>query len=131
MQEIETRCVIEIVGSPKEHVEEVINKIVEKVKKEYKVIQNSIFEAKQIDKFWGGFVELIIKFEKLDNIFGFCFDYMPSSVEIINPNKLEVNNSHINDLLNDMVMRLHQYDMIMKNIKAANTLLQKKLEEKK
>jgi len=91
--EVETVCVIELVGSPKEHVEEVMKKIVDKVKESYKLVDSKTFDAKQMDKLWAIFSELTIKFDKIEDLFGFCFDYMPSSVEIINPNKFIVNNT--------------------------------------
>jgi len=131
MQEIEAMCIVELVGSPKEHVEEVMKKIVEKIQGSFKLIKYDTFETKQMDKFWGTFTELTIKFEKLEDLFGFCFDYMPSSVEIIKPDKLDINNNSVNELLNDMIGRLHEYDMLMKNLKAANTLLKKELDNKK
>lgn len=131
MQELEAICIIELVGAPKEHVEEVMNKVVEKIKGSFKVIRYNIFETKQLDKFWSTFTEVTINFEKLEDLFGFCFDYMPSSVEIIKPDKLDINNNNVNELLNDMVGRLHEYDMLMKNLKAANSLLKKEIEEKK
>ncbi|GAG22485.1 unnamed protein product, partial [marine sediment metagenome] len=34
------------------------------------------------------------------------------------------------DLMNDMLAKLHQYDMVMKNLYAQSKVLQKKLEEK-
>ena len=128
--EVETVCVIELVGSPKEHVEEVMKKIVDKVKESYKLADSKTFDAKQMDKLWAIFSELTIKFDKIEDLFGFCFDYMPSSVEIINPNKFIVNNTDINTLLNDLVGRLHEYDMMMKNLKAVNSVMKKQIEGK-
>ncbi|SRR3989344_4135708 len=128
--EVETVCVIELVGSPKEHVEEVMKKIVDKVKESYKLVDSKTFDAKQMDKLWAIFSELTIKFDKIEDLFGFCFDYMPSSVEIINPNKFIVNNTDINTLLNDLVGRLHEYDMMMKNLKAVNSVMKKQIEGK-
>ena len=128
--EVETVCVIELVGSPKEHVEEVMKKIVDKVKESYKLADSKTFDAKQMDKLWAIFSELTIKFNKIEDLFGFCFDYMPSSVEIINPNKFIVNNTDINTLLNDLVGRLHEYDMMMKNLKAVNSVMKKQIEGK-
>ena len=128
--EVETVCVIELVGSPKEHVEEVMKKIVDKVKESYKLVDSKTFDAKQMDKLWAIFSELTIKFNKIEDLIGFCFDYMPSSVEIINPNKFIVNNTDINTLLNDLVGRLHEYDMMMKNLKAVNSVMKKQIEGK-
>jgi len=122
------KAIIEILGYPKEHVQETMNRVVEIVKKDYKLEDSKIHEPKELDKFWSTFVELELKIKKIDDLIGFCFDFMPSSIEIVEPSRLNVKTSEIANLFNDLLARLHQYDMIVKNLSAQNKLLQ---EEKK
>lgn len=119
------RAIIEILGTPKEHVEETMNKIVGMVKKDYEARASTIHEAKEMDKFWSTFVEMELRIKKIDDLIGFCFDFMPSSIEILEPNKIYADNFEMNNLFNDLLARLHQYDMVVKNLSAQNKLLQK------
>ena len=125
IKNLTVRAIIEILGAPKEHVEETMNKIVEMVKKNYAVRDSMIHEAKEMDKFWSTFVEIELKIKKVDDLVGFGFDFMPSSIEILEPSRIDTDNLEMNNLFNDLLARLHQYDMVLKNLSAQNKLLQK------
>ena len=130
---ISIRAVIEVAGFPKEHIEQVIVKIIEKLKQENKVINSQVYEAVELkDKmqgFWSTFCEIELDFEKIDKIITFCFEYMPSSIEIINPEKVNFTNLEFSNILNDLLSRLHEYDMVVKNLTASNMALKKKAEK--
>ena len=130
---ISTRSVIEVAGFPKEHIEKVVVKIVEKLKQENNVIKSEVFEAIELkDKmqgFWSAFAEIEIDFENLDKITAFCFEYMPSSIEILKPEDINLKNIHFSNLLNDLLARLHEYDMVVKNLTASNMALKKNVEK--
>ena len=123
---IKTRLIIEIAGFPKEHIEETMKAVIEKIKSEKKVLKYDIFEAEKKDKFFSTFTEIEIEFESLDDLSGFCFDYMPSSIEILSPNKLNIDSKEYENIFNDILAKLHHYDMIIKNLKAENMLLKRK-----
>lgn len=133
MNQIKAKVIIEVVGSPEGHVNDVINALVDKIKtkKEMKIIKEDIFKAKKMEKqpLWSTFAEAEIEFKDINTILGFCFDFMPSSVEILNPEELKINTSELTNLINDLTARLHQYDMILKNIHAENVLLKRKMGE--
>src|SRR3989344_4735470 len=84
------RVIIEVAGFPKEHVEQVIKKMVDRIKEQEKVLRSDIFEAKQIKEFWSTFTEMELSFEGMDHLSGFCFEYMPSSLEILEPERLRL-----------------------------------------
>ena len=58
-------------------------------------------------------------------LFGFCFDFMPSSLEIVKPETLKFDATKMNNLLNDLAARLHYYDMIVKQLRVRNMILEK------
>ncbi|MEK6876593.1 MAG: hypothetical protein AABX63_04220, partial [Nanoarchaeota archaeon] len=60
-------------------------------------------------------------------LIGFCFDYMPSSIEITKPEEFAVKKSTVENLINDLQARLHNVDMIVKKQKNENTFLKKNL----
>ncbi|MDD5331798.1 MAG: hypothetical protein PHE43_03175 [Candidatus Nanoarchaeia archaeon] len=128
---ITVKAVIEILGTPKEHVEETMKKIVEKLKQEYKIKEAKVYEATEVKAkttvLWNSFVDLEMIFEDLQKITDFCFDYMPSSIEIVEPLELKIDARNHTDLINDLLARLHQYDMVVKNLNAENKLLKQQI----
>ena len=55
----------------------------------------------------------------------FCFDYMPSSVEIIAPENFTYRGVDFSAFFNDMTGRLHHIDRIVKDLAAKNKNLQR------
>lgn len=123
---IKIKIVIEVLGSPKEYVEKALDKVIERLKSEYKVLNHVAYETLQINQFWSTFadVELIVK--DIDEVIGLVFDYMPSSIEIIEPDIFNFKSNEIMNIINDLIARLHQYDMVVKNLRAELLMLKKK-----
>ena len=134
MTKILARVVIEVAGFPKEHIEQVMEKIVGKIKEGFEVVKSEIFESVELkDKlsgFWSIFTEIELKFEDINVITVFCFEYMPSSIEILDPEELKFQSTEIAGFLNDLLARLHKYDMVVKNLQAENMVMKKKQENK-
>src|SRR3989338_10157427 len=123
------RVIVEVAGFPKEHIESVIKKLVDKIKSEEEVLRSDIFEIKKINDFWSTFTEIELVFTDLDHLSKFCFEYMPSSIEVIEPDRFSLDAKDFEDVYNDILGKLHHYDMNVKSIKAANLIFQKKLNE--
>lgn len=128
MIKIQAKIVIEILGTPKEHVEETIKKVIENLKNEdgVKLLKEVTYEAEKIKEMWSTFSDLDIEVEDTTKLVGICFDYMPSSVEIIEPLKMNIETTMISEFLNDLLARLHKTDMILKNALAENKMLKQK-----
>lgn len=121
---MKTRAIIEVAGAPKEHIEKVIKEIVEKIKNEKGLERFKIFEAQEKDKLHFTFTEMEINFKNFEELSGFCFDYFPSSVEILEED-VSVKREELENTINDLLAKLHQYDMNLKNLKAENIMLKK------
>lgn len=117
------RAIIEMLGSPKDHIEETIKDYVEKLKEDLDVKSAEIEPAKEQEKFFSTFVELEIYFDKLSDVIAFCFDSMPSSIEIIEPEEIKLQNNDLSNALNDLQAKNHELDMHVKNLKSTNQLL--------
>lgn len=131
--------IIEVVGAPKEHVDEVMEMVVKKMKEEKNMtlFKEKVAEAETIElknakdrEFYSSFVEFELEVPTLTRILELCFDYMPSSVEILSPDKLDFKSGEAADVINDLLARLHRYDMLVKNLSAENTILKKKMENR-
>ena len=135
-ENLKANVILEILGTPKDHVENTLQQVIKKIK-EYegiKVITEKSNEAIEKEfqkiKVWSTFVELDISFKNIDRLTSFCYDFMPSSVEIYKPQQIVFPLQDLNNLINDLITRLHQYDQRMKTIHAQNMLLQKELQKR-
>jgi len=133
MERLHIRAIIEILGYPKDHIENTMELILKKLKEEKDVeyLSDKIHEAKETGKLFSTFAEVEFKLPTLENLIDFCFNYMPSSIEILSPEKFNLETSEVSGFLNDLMARLHRTDMLLKNIIAENKVLKIELEKKK
>ncbi len=122
---IRCRTIIEVLGKPKEHVENAIKEYIEHIKEdsELVVLNEDYSEIKEQGKLWSKFVELDLIIKGTKKLIGFCFEYMPSSIEVIKPEHLVMTNPEFSNFLNDLQARLHNVDMIVKQLNAENDFL--------
>lgn len=132
MVKIIARIIIEVLGAPKSHVEKTLQLVIDKLENEdnIKVINKKSFDTKQQDNgLWSTFAEIEYETDSMQRVIDVCFDYMPSSVEILEPAGMEFDCEIFANMLNDLLARLHRYDMLVKNFNAENTVLRQKLEK--
>ncbi len=122
---IRCRTIIEVLGKPKEHVEEALKQYIEHIKEDSKlvILNEEYSEINEQDKLWSKFVELELVVKGASKLLGFCFEYMPSSLEIIKPEQFTLKNSEFSGFLNDLQARLHNVDMVVKKQKSENDFL--------
>ncbi|MEK6883542.1 MAG: hypothetical protein AABY22_28195 [Nanoarchaeota archaeon] len=140
MDKIRAQLIMEVLGTPKDYVQEVLENLRKEIEKENGVnlISFNIGEAKEIQDskdFFTGFLDVEIETEKLEFLLGMCFKYMPAHIDLIYPEKIHFTNSQIAELLNYLVTRLHGYDEVARILQLENEKLGKEIgnlrEEKK
>lgn len=116
---IKARIISEVLGSPEEHVNKALSLILDKIKerKDLNVSNDKIFEAKKLEDkpLFTGFIEYDIAVENPVKLIDLCFDFMPSSIEIFEPDELRFKSSEIGELLNDLLAKLHKTEMALRN----------------
>ena len=121
------RCttIIEVLGKPKEYVESALKQYIEHIKEdsELVILNEDYSEIKEQGKLWSKFVELDLVIKGTKKLISFCFEYMPSSIEVVKPEHLIMPNPELSNFLNDLQARLHNVDMIVKQLKAENDFL--------
>ena len=140
-EKILCRAIVEVIGKPKAHVEEAINLVVEKTKeiKGLKIERKEIAETKSLKEedlpkteqkiqekhgeLFSTFAEIEFKADNLDVIASFCFDFLPSSLEFIEPEKIDVNIQDISKLMNDVLGKIHNADHVIKTLNFENSAL--------
>ncbi len=126
MEKIKANAIIEIAGAPEEHVKETMNKVVNLIKenKDLDLKTQDIAEPKENEfsnpsnkdqkvKIWSTLGEFEIEFKDFDALTNFCFEFMPSSIEIIEPLDLKISANDMNNTLNDILARLHHQSKII------------------
>lgn len=122
-EKILCRVVIEVLGKPKEHVEKAMSEYIKRIKSDEKfnVLKEEFAELKkQESNLWATFTEMEMEVNEVRDLIGFCFDYMPSLVEIIKPGSLTLTDKDFSDFFNDLQAKLHQVDMIAKQVRFEN-----------
>ena len=126
---VRCKTIIEILGKPKEHVEKTMRMYVDKIKQDSGLILLNVdfSDAEEKDKLWAAFAEIEMIVKGIPNLIGFCFDYMPSSIEILKPEEFAMKASTIQDFVNDLQARLHTVDMVVKKQKNENDFLKRNM----
>ncbi|MBI2043852.1 hypothetical protein HYT24_00620 [Candidatus Pacearchaeota archaeon] len=126
--------ILEVIGRPKEHLTETLKDLIKNMDGEKgvhvlsKKINDPVLMKDQKD-FYTSFAEIEVNVEELIYLMILIFKYMPAHLEIISPENLQLTNTDINDLLNELTRRLHGYDEIARIIQNEKFVLEKKLRE--
>lgn len=142
---INAMFILEIIGKPKEHLIETLNKIIEQIDKEKgvsikrKEIKEPVLmkdkigvmnkEKIQKEDFYTTFAEIEVEVEDILYLVILMFKYMPSHIEIISPEFIVLSNTGWNDILNELTRRLHGYDEIARIMQVEKNILEKRLRE--
>jgi len=126
-QDIQLRAIFEIAGFPEEHIKKTLGLKEEQLKNLFNVTKSKINPPQQVEnsKIFSGFIEQEILVKTLSDIIGMVLDHMPSSIEILEPENISENTDDLNPLLNDLIASVHNYDMLLKRLKAETVILKK------
>ncbi len=130
---IRCRTVLEILGAPKEHVEKTIKLLVEKIKEnsEITVLNEKyadINEVKEQEKsMFSTFVELELILKGITTLTYFCFNFMPSSIDIEKPKETILKNTELSNIFNDLQAKLHEVDMVAKKLRIEGDFLKRNM----
>ena len=111
--------IVEMAGRPAEHLTAALEKhigVLNSVKDievhSIKVSKPTEIETKENNEntMWTVFAEADFECESFSRLSDTMFDFMPSSVEIIEPSKVTLNMSEATGLLNNISGRMHRYD---------------------
>ncbi len=123
------RAVIEVLGKPKEHIETSLKDYIQQLQQDerYALQHQELAEIRPQEgtDLWVTFAELELRVQKMEDIISFCFDYMPSVVEMLEPAELKLSENQLTNFLNDLQAKLHEVDMVAKQVKAENDILKK------
>ena len=118
-QKITAVMIIEVAGRPPEYLINSLKIHLDKLNHipGVQVISSKIAEPRLIEEekdLYTCFGEVEVKTIGLIKLMDLVFDFMPSSIEIIDPMDLELNCQEATMFMNDLTGRLHKYDEIAK-----------------
>lgn len=126
------QSIIEVVGKPKEHVLETLMNLLKQLSEDerYKIADYDIGKPQKIKEskeLYSAFAD--VEFAAKDEValIHFATDYMPATVEVIEPSEMKVQASYTTHMLTEFVGRLHAVDMEFKKVKTENQLLAQNL----
>jgi len=137
---LHTRVILEVIGKPQEYVQNSMDQYVEQIIKSenIKIISKEVAETKKqevasgskeggTEEAWSTFAEIEFLIKGISKLVGFCFDYMPSSIEILAPERVVFTHHTITDFVNDLQAKLHKMDTVLKNQNNENQFLKKNM----
>ena len=132
---IKAFVIFEMLGRPAEHLKKTLTEFIEKLGGEpgNQIKDKKINEPKKIgdsqQELYTTFAETEMELKDLPTLFKLIFSYMPSNIEIIEPEELKIKNFDLNVLVNELARRLHQYDEIAKGLALERNFLVQKLQQ--
>ena len=126
--------IVEVLGRPAEYVADALKKILTVMKRDKNLIilEKKAYKpkrAKNARDLFTSFMELELLAKGMRGLYEICLDYMPSSIEIIEPSELKMSLSQANSVINEFVGRLHKYTEVSTNLASENQILKAKLQE--
>jgi len=123
---IKARTIIEIAGSPKEHVKKTMDFVMTELEKsKYEIFEKDIEPVSENKDLFSTFAEIEIGFGSPTQVYEFCFDFMPSSIDVLEPSKIEIEQENFSSSLNDLLATIHKLDMHLKNANAKVKIMQR------
>ncbi|MDD5699735.1 MAG: hypothetical protein PHH00_00885 [Candidatus Nanoarchaeia archaeon] len=146
-QKISALMILEVIGKPKEFLTETLENLAKQMDTESGIVVKSknIKEPKKMDEqtsvaddsggkfkveptdFYVSFAEIEVEAESIFNLVFLMFKYMPANVEIFSPEVLALTNNGWNEILNELIRRLHSYDEVARVLQVEKAVLENKL----
>ena len=114
-QTIKVRMFIELMGWPKEALNESLKKIVGTLKDKWTVFKEDYSEPEKVgEKMFSSYVEFEAEVPSVQQLFGVVLAYGPTVVEIIEPSEIYVSATDMQDILADISSKVNILDRDVK-----------------
>ena len=128
---IHSNVIFEVIGNPKEYVEKAIREYVESLEKDedIDVVSKDIEDAEKQEEqnVWSTFAEVELLVKNLEKFTWLCMNFMPSSIEIMDPEKHLFQAADLTNWLNDLLAKLHEIGSVSQQVGQQNKLMLKNI----
>ncbi|MCX8194034.1 MAG: hypothetical protein N3G19_01590 [Candidatus Pacearchaeota archaeon] len=126
--------IIQILGKPVDHIEKTLDLATDYLAKDGRaiLIEKKVYPAKLVEgteNVFTTFTEVEILVSGISKLIELIFDYMPASVEILEPSSFSLKLEDANSILNDLAARIHHYDALLKKSRLELNVLVNKFKE--
>ena len=118
-------------GYPEEHILKVIENILEKLEQHPSITivkKDMAPTEKAKEKMFSTFVELEMKVKDIRDIYLFCIEFLPTSIEILDSESITMKTQDFTSSLNEVIAYLHKYNVALHNAHSQLNVALKKLE---
>ncbi|MFC1691847.1 hypothetical protein ACFL0W_06735, partial [Nanoarchaeota archaeon] len=122
------RAILQMIGKPKDYVTETCGNFIEKIRADQNdviVLKEEIAEPVEDQDAFAVIADVELLAKDSSAITFFCFDYMPASIEVLEPSEFVFTAPDFTSFLNDIQGRLHSIDMMLKSFKLENENLRR------
>jgi hypothetical protein len=112
----------EIAGKPQKHIEDALQKYIENIRKDTRIVvlQEGREEAiKHEDGIFSAFSECEMLVQDMETFTWLCVNFSPASIEVLEPDEIAVEARNITNWLNDLLAKIHDVAQDYRNQKGA------------
>lgn len=118
-EKVRVIMIIEMAGRPVEHLKSAMETHLGRLnnQKNVDILKSEISEPKKLEaeeEMYTCFIEVEVEVESFSRLIELVFDFMPSSIEILEPSNLNFNSQEATSFVNTLSGRLHRYDEVTK-----------------
>jgi hypothetical protein len=113
----------EVVGKPAEHVAKALGEFIDNIKKDERVIvlqEEREDPLQHEDGMFSTFSEMECLVKDLETFTWLCINFSPASIEILEPEDMEMESRDVTNWLNDMLSKVHEIGANYRTVKALN-----------
>jgi len=96
---IEAKVIVELAGKPKAHIEKTFTLVITEIKKHHEVLDQEIMPVEEKEGVFSTFAELDIKFKDMIEIYSFCANFLPSSIDILSPETVNIDSKELTEFI--------------------------------
>jgi len=129
---IHIRCIFEVMGWPKEKLNEALQNLIKNFRKSGWEVWNETYGEPELigkEKLYSSFVEFEAKIPSMRELIVFVLTYAPSYVEVLGPSELVIKANELQDILADVSARVNELDKQVKLFQAQTKILAQKLKK--
>jgi hypothetical protein len=120
---IQAIVTFEVVGKPAEHVEEALTGYLENIKQDHRIIflrEEREPAAELEDGLFSTFCESEMLVKDLETFTWLCINFSPASIEVLEPESIDVEAREITNWINDLLSKVHEIGTNYRSHKTAN-----------
>lgn len=141
---ISVNFIVEMLGRPKDHLETTMGELIKKIGEEkgLNLIEHKAHDAQEVEvpkkegkeievskSLFTTFADIEAEFDTLEDLIRVAFVYMPSNIEIMDPNNIPLDRQKMGELLTSVILKMHKYDEVVKKLALENEALGNRLRE--